>query len=655
MTSMALDPRPPATDARPSPNVWGRLLHELSLEAPSHFPDLPRGARIELLRVDRRLHCEIGELCLAAPGRRILLIAKVLTDPTASDLALTSRARGELANIARYRALLSGSPFQPLRVVGDFSEHRAIVTEKVQGVKLNDLIRRHASRLHPGSCLSRLRQHCEEAGRWLRWAHERSHQGTRHPYPTRAFLDRLEQEALECVPLGLDPGLVRPILARARLILERHASGTWPVVAAHNDFTPENIIVTGRGIVVVDYQAAEPSATPYPDLAIFLTYLETFAKYPLYRATALRALQIAFLDAYGAPWLSPEVLALFEIQALLTLYSYAARRGARPRLKDGMRRLALRRLVNGWIRRVIAVDGRTASPGLPRLDAAHGPSSPAEPTGHATAGDPPHPPPLAQETRRVVEVKKQRQYEAAGDIYEFERYGRLPHMTFYLRFRAEAIAEAIHQRFRGAEALRILDAGCGTGVNLPYLRRCLPRATIVGIDLASRMLRHARGKTLALAKPVHLCQASCFELPCADASYDVLISTRFIHQFPHPLKQAAYREFRRVVRPGGLIIVEFYARPYARLHYLVPRRIAWWRQPDAPQNDPPERYFVHYPTLAEVRDIVGDGFERVPVRPVFCRPLHRVLGERMTKGLTRALRHDPFALLYSEYLTIAQA
>lgn len=635
MTSMALHPRPPATDGLSGPPVWARLLEELSREAPSHFPDLPGGPRIELLHVDRRVHCEIGELRLTARGRRIHLIAKVLTDPTASDPALTARARGELANIARYRALLSGSPFQPLRAIGDFSEHHAIVTEKVQGVKLNDLIRRHAARLHPHSCLSRLRQHCEEAGRWLRCVHERSRQETRHPDPARAFGERLEREARECVALGLDPGLVRPILARARQTLERHAPDTWPAVAAHNDFTPENIIVTGRGIVVVDYQAAEPSSTPYPDLAVFLTYLETFAKYPLYPATALRSLQTAFLEAYGQPWLSREVLTLFEIRALLTLYAYSARRGGRS-LKDGMRRLALRRLVNGWIRRAITAEPSAAGPGPP-------------------LPDPPAPRPPAPETRRAVEVAKQRQYEAAGDIYELERYGRLPHMAFYLRFRAEAITEAIRRRFQDAETLRILDAGCGTGVNLPHLRRSLPRATIVGIDLASRMLRHAREKTRTLAGPVHLCRASCFELPCADASYDVLISTRFIHQFPHPLKRAAYREFRRVVRPGGLIIVEFYARPYARLHYLVPRRIAWWRQSDAPQHAPPEHYFVHYPTDAEVRDIVGADFERVPVRPVFCRLLHRALGERTTRGLTRAARHDPWGILSSEYLTIARA
>ncbi len=633
MTSMALDPRPPATDA-PSPSAWGRILDELSREAPSHFPDLPRAVRIELLQVDRRLHCEIGELCLTAPGRRIPLIAKVLTDPTASDLALTTRARGELASIARYRTLLSGSPFPPLRAIGDFSEHRAIITEKVQGVKLNDLIRRHATRLHPGSCLSRLRQHCGEAGRWLRWVHERSQQGMRHPYPPRAFVERLEREALECVPLGLDPGLVGPILARTRQIIERHASDTWPVVAAHNDFTPENIMVTGRGIVVVDYQAVEPSSTPYPDLALFLTYLETFAKYPLYRATALRTLQAAFLEGYGEPWPSLEILTLFEIQALLTLYAYAARRGGRWTLKDGTRRLALRRLVHGWIRRAITADRSAASPGLSLPDPS--PARPPEP-----------------ETRRAFEVAKQRQYEAAGDSYELETYGRT-HMAFYLRFRAEAIGEAIRRRFRDAEALRVLDAGCGTGVNLPHLRRSLPRATIVGIDLASRMLRHARESTHALPGPVHLCQASCFELPCADASYDVLISTRFIHEFPHPLKQAIYREFRRVVRPGGLIIVEFYARAYARLHYLVPRRIAWWRQPDAPQDAPPEQYFLRYPTGAEVRDVVGGAFERVPVRPVFCHLLYPVLGERMSRGLTRALRYDPWAILYSEYLTIAQ-
>lgn len=280
-----------------------------------------------------------------------------------------------------------------------------------------------------------------------------------------------------------------------------------------------------------------------------------------------------------------------------------------------------------------------------RTGAPHG--HPADP-GRPGSGSP------VTDMARAMEIGKRRQYERTADIYELERYHQLPHMPFYLRFRSEMIVEAIRHRIPGGDRLRILDVGCGTGVTLPELRRGLPGATVVGIDLAARALHHARDKTRDPVTRVHLCQASGFELPCADGSVDVLISTRFIHQFPGPLKRAVYAEFRRVVRAGGIIIVEFYARAYARLHSLIPRRLAWWRGPDAPQNAPPEEYFSHYPTRAEVREIVGADFECVPVRPVLCRWLHRALGERGTRALTRALRHDPSAALYSEYLAISR-
>jgi ubiquinone/menaquinone biosynthesis C-methylase UbiE len=155
--------------------------------------------------------------------------------------------------------------------------------------------------------------------------------------------------------------------------------------------------------------------------------------------------------------------------------------------------------------------------------------------------------------------------------------------------------------------------------------------------------------------PVQLCQASCFELPLADKSMDALVATRFIHQFPHDLKKAFYQELRRVVRPGGVIAVEFYARPYALLHYLLPRRVVWWRKSDAPQNAPAEQYFSHYPTRAEVREIVGPTFSRLPVRPAFCRLLFQVFGAKGTWALTQALHYDPLGILYSEYVAVSQA
>ena len=252
------------------------------------------------------------------------------------------------------------------------------------------------------------------------------------------------------------------------------------------------------------------------------------------------------------------------------------------------------------------------------------------------------------------EEKKIQQDGRYGGIYEETTYGELPHMASYLRYRAQVITGAIRARVASGGLRRIVDVGCGTGVNLPFLRQAFPSAMILGIDLSEQMLQHARAEKRGLVVGSDLCRASCFALPLGTASVDALLSTRFIHLFPHELKKAAYQEFRRVVRPGGAIIVEFYTRMNARVHRMIPHSMAWWRHDDAPQRTSAAEYYFHYPTRAEVHDIVGTEFQCAPVKPMLCRMLYRIFGEAITWKATRLLQYDPFAISYSEYLAIIE-
>lgn len=109
---------------------------------------------------------------------------------------------------------------------------------------------------------------------------------------------------------------------------------------------------------------------------------------------------------------------------------------------------------------------------------------------------------------------------------------------------------------RGAEApLRILDAGCGTGILLAALADGRPDAQLTGVDLSAGMLEIARRNLLAAgtatADRCTLVQASLDHLPFPDASFDVVTSA-FVLQLV-PSRPKALRELRRVLRPGGLL------------------------------------------------------------------------------------------------------
>ncbi|MCL4448823.1 MAG: ubiquinone/menaquinone biosynthesis methyltransferase [Actinobacteria bacterium] len=119
---------------------------------------------------------------------------------------------------------------------------------------------------------------------------------------------------------------------------------------------------------------------------------------------------------------------------------------------------------------------------------------------------------------------------------------------------------------RSATSKRVLDLGCGTGaltITLP------PTIKIVGIDLSRVMLETAHKRLSEYhgeysgdlsnengcyrneKLQVGLSQASAYELPFADATFDAVLSA-FVLRNLHE-RQTAFDEVARVTKPGGKI------------------------------------------------------------------------------------------------------
>jgi malonyl-CoA O-methyltransferase len=106
---------------------------------------------------------------------------------------------------------------------------------------------------------------------------------------------------------------------------------------------------------------------------------------------------------------------------------------------------------------------------------------------------------------------------------------------------------------------RILDLGCGTGYAMPLLRKRYPGAHLVGLDIALAMTSMARVRTqrrLPFGLGRHLnrsrfINADAESLPFADHSFDLVFSNLAL-QWCNP--DAVFRECRRVLRPGGLLL-----------------------------------------------------------------------------------------------------
>ncbi len=94
-----------------------------------------------------------------------------------------------------------------------------------------------------------------------------------------------------------------------------------------------------------------------------------------------------------------------------------------------------------------------------------------------------------------------------------------------------------------------IDAGTGTGHAARALKRRYPKALVVALDSAPRMLQSA-GRRQSFLRPFARVAADAERLPLADSSADLILSNLML-QWCDP--DAVFAEFRRVLAPRGLL------------------------------------------------------------------------------------------------------
>ncbi|ELY95877.1 class I SAM-dependent methyltransferase [Natrialba taiwanensis] len=101
----------------------------------------------------------------------------------------------------------------------------------------------------------------------------------------------------------------------------------------------------------------------------------------------------------------------------------------------------------------------------------------------------------------------------------------------------------------------VLDLGCGTGTLSVLLAAA--GHDVTGIDLSPEMLGRAREKAQRAGLSIDFGVGDAEQLPVPENGYDVVTARHLIWTLPTPA--AAVQEWRRVVRPGGrLVLVEGY-------------------------------------------------------------------------------------------------
>ncbi|WP_051334990.1 corrinoid protein-associated methyltransferase CpaM [Bradyrhizobium sp. Ai1a-2] len=162
-----------------------------------------------------------------------------------------------------------------------------------------------------------------------------------------------------------------------------------------------------------------------------------------------------------------------------------------------------------------------------------------------------------------VEIAPQR-YDWAVTVMTF---GRLDH-----------IKERIANEVRAGD--HVLDIGCGTGT---LAVRCLRKsAYVTGIDSSKYMIeqtqRHA--SEAGLADRLVVVQDSVTQLRkhFGDGSFDLIVSTMVLGEFPREYLSYVMRDCRALLRPGGRLIIADEVLPdrlLTRIFYAIGLGLLW--------------------------------------------------------------------------------
>jgi ubiquinone/menaquinone biosynthesis C-methylase UbiE len=124
------------------------------------------------------------------------------------------------------------------------------------------------------------------------------------------------------------------------------------------------------------------------------------------------------------------------------------------------------------------------------------------------------------------------------------RYDRT--MRFFDRFQFSGGREWVCSRARGD----VLEVAVGTGLNLALYPADV---RLTGADLSPEMLAVARQRAGELGREIELREADAEALPFPDATFDTVVCTLSLCAIPD--ERAAIAEMRRVLRPGGRLLL----------------------------------------------------------------------------------------------------
>jgi SAM-dependent methyltransferase len=145
-------------------------------------------------------------------------------------------------------------------------------------------------------------------------------------------------------------------------------------------------------------------------------------------------------------------------------------------------------------------------------------------------------------------------YEA--DIERLTKFSGKTH-GFFVQVKADYLADILKREITTPGGIRLLDVGCGHGMIHPMLRSSGLPLQITGIDVAAEVIDLARPANPDVRYDVYAGEV----LPYETGAFDAAVTITVMHHVPPAQWSRFLAEMKRVVRPGGVVVV-FEHNPY---------------------------------------------------------------------------------------------
>jgi len=172
-------------------------------------------------------------------------------------------------------------------------------------------------------------------------------------------------------------------------------------------------------------------------------------------------------------------------------------------------------------------------------------------------------------------------------VLAYDRISRTPQFSLLRRI-------FVNELERHKPTGTIIDIGCGPGYLITLIAKKMPDLRIVGVDISEEMMATASKNisSLGFGKRVEFRKGNALNLPFEDNSIDNVVSTFSLHHWSDPSR--AFREIRRVLKPGGQLLIFDLRRD--------PRRFFYWLIVFATKIVP---FFLHTQALKRINEPIG--------------------------------------------------